>query len=163
SASRSRAAPTTRRTRSATGCASTTSGRSPSSSATGPKAASSWSTASAGRTRWHRRSRTRCRSERTEMIVRKSPPEIEKIARAGEPVADTTAHVGTAIVPGVTTEELDVVADRFIRERGGVPTSQDYNGYPAAICISPNDVVVHGIPGTYVVGDGDLITIDVGV
>ncbi len=97
------------------------------------------------------------------MIVRKSPREIEKIARAGELVADTIAHVGTAIAPGVATGELDVIADRFIRERGGVPTSQDYNGYPAAICISPNDVVVHGIPGRYVVSDGDLVTIDVGV
>lgn len=97
------------------------------------------------------------------MIVRKSPREIEKIARAGELVAQTIAHVGQLMAPGMTTAELDVIADRFIRERGGVPTSQDYNGYPAAICISPNDVVVHGIPGPHVVADGDLITIDVGV
>ena len=97
------------------------------------------------------------------MIVRKSPREIEKIARAGELVAETIAHVGSRIATGMTTAELDEIADRFIRERGGIPTSQDYNGYPAAICISPNDVVVHGIPGAHVVADGDLITIDVGV
>jgi methionyl aminopeptidase len=97
------------------------------------------------------------------MIVRKSPREIERIAGAGELVAKTIAHVGAQIVPGITTSELDSIADRFIREHGGIPTSQDYNGYPAAICISPNEVVVHGIPGPYVVSDGDLVTLDVGV
>ena len=97
------------------------------------------------------------------MIVRKSLREIDKIARAGDLVAETIAHVGSAIVPGVTTAELDAMADRFIREHDGIPTSQDYNGYPAAICISPNDVVVHGIPGRFVVSEGDLITLDVGV
>jgi len=97
------------------------------------------------------------------MIVRKSQREIEKIARAGELAAETIAHVGSHIAPGITTEELDAVADRFIREHGGLPTSQDYNGYPRAICISPNDVVVHGIPGPYAVADGDLVTVDVGV
>jgi methionyl aminopeptidase len=97
------------------------------------------------------------------VIVRKSLREVEKIARAGELVAETIAHVGSAIAPGVTTAKLDAIADRFIRGRDGIPTSQDYNGYPAAICISPNDVVVHGIPGRYVVSEGDLITLDVGV
>ena len=96
------------------------------------------------------------------MIVRKSPREIEKIGGAGELVAETIAHVGSYLAPGTTTAELDAIADRFIRERGGIPTSQDYNGYPAAICISPNDVVVHGIPGSYTIGDGDLVTVDVG-
>ena len=96
------------------------------------------------------------------MIVRKSRAEIEKMARAGTLVADTIAHVGGELRPGVTTGELDKVAEAFIRGRGGVPTSQGYRGYPAAICISPNDMVVHGIPGAHVVGNGDLITIDVG-
>jgi len=97
------------------------------------------------------------------MIIRKSPREIEKIAAAGKLVAETIDHVGSLIVPGVTTAELDDAAGEFIRQRGGVPTSEGYKGYPAAICISPNDVVVHGIPGSYVVGDGDLVTLDVGV
>jgi methionyl aminopeptidase len=97
------------------------------------------------------------------VIIRKSQREIEKIASAGALVAETIAQVGSLVAPGVTTGALDVAADRFIRERGGIPTSQDYNGYPAAICISPNDVVVHGIPGTHEVAEGDLITIDVGV
>ena len=96
------------------------------------------------------------------MIVRKSPAEIEKMALAGTLVADTIAHVGEQLRPGVTTGELDKIAEAFIRDRGGIPTSQGYRGYPAAICISPNDMVVHGIPGAHVVADGDLITIDVG-
>jgi methionyl aminopeptidase len=97
------------------------------------------------------------------MIIRKSPREIEKIAAAGELVAETIAHVGSLITPGIRTAELDSAAGRFIRDRGGVPTSEGYKGYPAAICISPNEVVVHGIPGSYEVADGDLVTIDVGV
>ena len=96
------------------------------------------------------------------MIIRKSPREIEKMATAGALVAETIAHVGTLLVPGVTTGELDDAAGSFIRERGGIPTSEGYNGYPRAICISPNEVVVHGIPGSYEVGEGDLVTIDVG-
>ena len=96
------------------------------------------------------------------MIIRKGPAEIDKIARAGELVAATIAHVGEHVVPGVTTGELDKIADAFIRGRGGVPTSLGYKGYPAAICISPNDMIVHGIPGPYRVEEGDVITIDVG-
>jgi methionyl aminopeptidase len=97
------------------------------------------------------------------MIIRKSSREIEKMAAAGALVAETIAHVGGLLRPGVTTEELDAAAGAFIREHGGIPTSEDYKGYPKAICISPNDVVVHGIPDGFEVGDGDLVTIDVGV
>jgi methionyl aminopeptidase len=97
------------------------------------------------------------------VIVRKSTAEIEKMAAAGRIVADTIAHTGGHLEPGITTGELDRIAEDFIRSRGGVPTSLGYRGYPAAICISPNDVVVHGIPGRYVVGEGDLVTVDVGV
>jgi methionyl aminopeptidase len=97
------------------------------------------------------------------MIIRKSAAEIAKMAAAGRIVAETIAHVGEQLEPGVTTGELDRIAEEHIRSQGGVPTSQGYRGYPAAICISPNDMVVHGIPGGYVVADGDLITIDVGV
>jgi methionyl aminopeptidase len=97
------------------------------------------------------------------MIIRKSSREIEKIAAAGALVAETIAYVGGLLRPGVTTDELDAAAGAFIREHGGIPTSEGYKGYPKAICISPNDVVVHGIPDDFVVGDGDLVTIDVGV
>src|SRR6266516_2690047 len=74
------------------------------------------------------------------MIIRKSQREIEKIAGAGALVAETIAHVGSLIAPGVTTAELDDAAGRFIREHRGLPTSLGYKGYPAAICISPHDV-----------------------
>ena len=97
------------------------------------------------------------------MIIRKSTREIEKMAAAGALVAETIAHVGSLLRPGVTTDELDAAAGAFIREHSGIPTSEGYKGYPKAICISPNDVVVHGIPDAYVVGEGDLVTIDVGV
>jgi methionyl aminopeptidase len=97
------------------------------------------------------------------MIVRKSSREIERIAAAGALVAETIAHVGALLAPGVTTDELDAAADAFIRERGGIPTSEGYRGYPKAICISANEVVVHGIPGAHVVAEGDVVTIDVGV
>jgi len=97
------------------------------------------------------------------VIIRKSPREIEKMAAAGALVAETIAHVGGLLVPGVTLEELDDAAGAFIRERGGVPTSEGYRGYPKAICISANDVVVHGIPGRYEVSEGDVVTVDVGV
>src|SRR5207244_1257298 len=97
------------------------------------------------------------------MIIRKSQKEIEGMARAGELVADTLALVGEHVQPGVTTGELDRIAEEFIRERGGVPTSKGYRGFPAAICISPNAMVVHGIPGAHRVEEGDLISVDVGV
>ncbi len=97
------------------------------------------------------------------MIIRKGSAEIARIARAGDLVARTIAHVGERIEPGVTTLELDDVADAFIRANGGVPTSLGYRGYPRAICISVDEVVVHGIPDGRVVDEGDLVTIDVGV
>jgi methionyl aminopeptidase len=97
------------------------------------------------------------------MIIRKSEREIEKIAAAGVLVAETIAHAGSLLRSGITTDELDAAAGDFIREHGGIPTSEGYKGYPKAICISPNDVVVHGIPDEFVVSDGDLVTIDVGV
>ena len=97
------------------------------------------------------------------MIIRKSSEEIDRMAAAGAVVAATIDHVGAQLEPGITTGELDRIAEDFIRSRGGVPTSKGYRGYPAAICISPNEVIVHGIPGRHVVVEGDVITIDVGV
>ncbi|MGZ4258295.1 MAG: type I methionyl aminopeptidase [Gaiellaceae bacterium] len=97
------------------------------------------------------------------MIIRKSAEEIERMARAGEVVADVLALIGERAQPGVTTEELDTVADEFIRGQGGEPTFKGYRGYPASICASPNDMVVHGIPGPYALQDGDILSVDVGV
>jgi methionyl aminopeptidase len=97
------------------------------------------------------------------VIIRKSSEEIDRMAAAGAVVAATIDHVGAQLEPGITTGELDRIAEDFIRSRGGVPTSKGYRGYPAAICISPNEVIVHGIPGRHVVAEGDVVTIDVGV
>ena len=97
------------------------------------------------------------------MIIRKSAHEIEKMAAAGALVAETIALVGEHIRPGVTTAELDRIGEEHIVSRGGVATSKGYRGYPAAICISPNSVVVHGIPGPYALEEGDIVDIDVGV
>ncbi len=97
------------------------------------------------------------------MIVRKSPAEIETMARAGAVVAETIAAIGEAVEPGVTTAELDALAEELIRSRGGVPTFKGYRGFPASICASPNSMIVHGIPGQYRLAEGDLISIDVGV
>src|SRR2546426_10869376 len=97
------------------------------------------------------------------MIIRKSQKEIEGMARAGELVADTLALVGEHVQPGITTGELDRIAEEYIRDHGGVPTSKGYRGFPAATCISPNAMVVHGIPGNHRVEEGDLISVDVGI
>jgi methionyl aminopeptidase len=97
------------------------------------------------------------------VIIRKTADEIERIAKSGSLVAETISYIGERLTPGITTGELDREADRFIRAGGGVPTSKGYKGYPAAICISPNAVVVHGIPGGHRVQEGDVITVDVGV
>jgi methionyl aminopeptidase len=97
------------------------------------------------------------------MIIRKATGEIERMARAGEVVADTLALIGEHARPGVTTQELDDLADEFIRSRGGTPTFKGYRGYPASICTSPNEMVVHGIPGAYTLKDGDILSVDVGV
>jgi methionyl aminopeptidase len=100
------------------------------------------------------------------VIVRKSAQELDQMARAGTIVSDTLALLAENIRPGTTTAELDRLADEFIRSRGGVPTFKGYRGpypYPASICTSPNEVVVHGIPSEYVLGEGDVLSVDVGV
>ena len=97
------------------------------------------------------------------MIIRKSSQEIEVMARAGRVVADTIELLREHVRPGVTTEELDRLADRYIRSQRGVPTFLGYRGYPAAICTSPNEVIVHGIPGPRALEEGDILSVDVGV
>jgi methionyl aminopeptidase len=97
------------------------------------------------------------------VIIRKAPAEIDRMARAGEVVAETLALIGERAKPGVSTQELDELANEYIRSRGGVPTFMGYRGYPASICTSPNDMVVHGIPGLYTLREGDVLSVDVGV
>ncbi len=97
------------------------------------------------------------------MIIRKSQQEIEGMARAGELVHETLQLVAEHLEPGVTMLELDRIADDHIASRGGTPTSKGYKGFPAALCISPNSMVVHGIPNAYRAQEGDLISVDLGV
>jgi methionyl aminopeptidase len=97
------------------------------------------------------------------MIIKKSPGEIERMASAGEILVATLALVESMIRPGVTTGELDRAAERFILARGAVPTFKGYRGFPGSICASPNEMIVHGIPGAYALASGDVISIDVGV
>jgi methionyl aminopeptidase len=97
------------------------------------------------------------------VIIRKAAAEIDRMARAGAVVADTLALIGERSRPGVTTEELDALADEFIRSQGGIPTFLGYRGYPKSICASPNDMVVHGIPGAYALDEADILSVDVGV
>jgi methionyl aminopeptidase len=97
------------------------------------------------------------------VIIRKSAQEIEGMARAGELLYETLQLVAEHLEAGVTMLELDRLADEHIAAHGGVPTSKGYKGFPAALCISPNSMVVHGIPSAYRAKDGDLISVDLGV
>ncbi|HVM36547.1 MAG TPA: type I methionyl aminopeptidase [Actinomycetota bacterium] len=96
------------------------------------------------------------------MIYRKSPEEIAAMRRAGAIVAETMARLEEALRPGITTGDLDEVAEKTITRGGARPSFKGYRGFPASICASPNDVIVHGIPGDTVLDDGDIISIDVG-
>ena len=97
------------------------------------------------------------------MIIRKSQQEIEAMARGGRVVAGCLALLEESLRPGMTTRELDALAEDYIRSHGGAPTFKGYRGYPAATCLSPNDVVVHGIPNGYALREGDILSVDVGV
>jgi methionyl aminopeptidase len=97
------------------------------------------------------------------VIYKKSPQEIEIMRRAGVVVADTLNRLEDAARPGVTTAELDEIAARSITAAGGRASFLGYRGYPASICTSPNEVIVHGIPGPRRLEEGDIISLDVGV
>jgi len=97
------------------------------------------------------------------MIIRKSKSEIEGMARAGALLQETLQLVAEHVEPGVSMLELDRIADEHLASKGGIPTSKGYKGFPAALCISPNSMVVHGIPNGYRAKEGDLISLDLGV
>ena len=97
------------------------------------------------------------------MIVRKTPDEIEKMAAAGRVLSRCLTLLRAKTRAGVTTGELDKAAEKFIRSQGGEPAFKGYRGFPGSICASPNSMVVHGIPGAYKLGRGDILSIDVGV
>ena len=94
------------------------------------------------------------------MITIKSEREIELMREAGKMVSMTHQYLKNFIKPGITTKELDRLAEEYIRKMGGVPTCKGYEGFPATLCTSVNDTVVHGIPENYKLKDGDIITID---
>lgn len=94
------------------------------------------------------------------MITIKNNREIELMRQAGLLVSKTHKYLKDFIKPGITTKELDLLAQKFIESNGGVASCIGYEGYPAALCTSVNDMVVHGIPDNYKLKDGDIITID---
>ena len=96
------------------------------------------------------------------MIKPKTAEEIELMRENGILVSRTLAEVGKTVAPGVTTLELNRVAETFIRDHGAIPSFLGYEGFPAALCISVNDVVVHGFPSDYVLRAGDIVSVDCG-
>jgi methionyl aminopeptidase len=97
------------------------------------------------------------------VIVRKSPRDIDKMAAAGAIHVATLKELAGHVREGVSTAELDELAETLIRRAGGIPTFKGYRGFPGSICASPNDMVVHGIPGPYRLGPGDILSVDLGV
>ncbi len=96
------------------------------------------------------------------MIIIKSAAELDSMRKAGRVVGETMKLLREKIRPGITTQELDRAAESCIRELGGVPAFKGYMGFPASICTSVNEQVVHGIPGRRKLRDGDLLSVDVG-
>lgn len=96
-------------------------------------------------------------------VVLKSPDDIERMRAAGAVVADVHARLRQLVEPGITTRELDAVAYDMITAAGGSPSFLNYHGYPASICASVNEEILHGIPGDRTLHDGDIISIDLGV
>ncbi len=97
------------------------------------------------------------------MIVRKSAGELEAMREGGRITAACLKMLAENVRIGVTTKELDWIAEDFIRSRGATPEFKGYQGFPASICASPNAMIVHGIPGSYRLRAGDIISLDVGV
>jgi len=96
-------------------------------------------------------------------VLYKTSEEIELIRASSLLVSKTLAEVAKVIKPGIKTIELNKLAETYIRDNGGVPAFLNYNGFPYSLCISPNDQVVHGFPGEYVLKEGDIISVDCGV
>ncbi len=99
---------------------------------------------------------------REQYVARRSKDELEKLKVAGQIVGETLELVRAQIAPGVTTLELDKLAEDHIRERGALPSFKGYRGYPAATCIQVNDVVVHGIPDDTPLEAGQIVGVDLG-
>jgi methionyl aminopeptidase len=96
------------------------------------------------------------------MIVRKSAAELVRMRAANALVAEVLAELRRLVEPGVTTHDLDTVAERKVREAGAVPAFKGYNGFPSTLCASVNEAVVHGIPTATPLADGDIVSLDMG-
>ncbi len=97
------------------------------------------------------------------MIHYKTAEEIELMRESAQLVSATLAEVARQLKPGMSTLDIDAIAEKFIRDHGAVPSFKNYKGFPNTCCISVNEAVVHGIPNTYVIREGDLVSVDVGV
>jgi methionyl aminopeptidase len=97
------------------------------------------------------------------VIIKKSPAEIDAMAAAGDILVRCMDLLAGKIRPGITTMELDQAAERFIRSQDATPAFKGYRGFPGSICASPNHMVVHGIPGRFKLGPGDVLSVDIGV
>ena len=97
------------------------------------------------------------------MIYYKTEEEIDLIRNSSLLVAKTHAEIAGLIKPGITTLALDKIAEEFIRDNGGAPAFKGYGGFPNTLCMSPNDLVVHGIPNDRVLEDGEILSVDCGV
>ena len=96
------------------------------------------------------------------MIIYKTPREIEIMREAGKIVALTHQELKKHIQPGITTLELDAIAEKFIRSHDALPSFKGYNGFTGSVCASVNEELVHGIPGSRVLKEGDIISLDIG-
>src|ERR1043165_3551205 len=96
------------------------------------------------------------------MIIGKSKKELEKMRASGRLVGLVRDHLRSLVRPGITTIEIDRVAEKMIRDAGALPTFKGYNGFPYSICASVNEQVVHGFPSDYALKEGDIFSIDVG-
>jgi len=96
------------------------------------------------------------------VIIIKSPREIEQLKKSNAIVAEVFQKLKKAIVPGITTKELDQIAEEMILSRGAIPAFKGYRGFPATLCISINEEVVHGIPGQRRLKEGDIVSLDLG-
>lgn len=96
------------------------------------------------------------------MVRPKTEEEIQLLKENGILVSKTLAEVGKIVAPGVTTAELNRVADTFIRDHGAIPSFLGFEGFPASLCLSVNDTVVHGFPSDYVLKEGDIVSVDCG-
>jgi methionyl aminopeptidase len=97
------------------------------------------------------------------MIARKSPAELSRMRKANGLVSAVLSRLEQVVAPGVSTQELDVMAEQQVREAGAVPAFKGYHGYPATLCASVNQAVVHGIPNDEPLNEGDIVSLDMGV